>query len=177
MKNEEVKKLKEEFNKLKIKRDEVIAISKEIEELEKNEIVKRYLELQKKLDEKTTGINSGYDSFTDEELISTVLENIHITPDSDVYVYLGSYKYNGESSSSDDADYALYHNLEAKYDEILGIPNNKRAEFENSHKIIMPNNILNSKTYFYNLQIEYFKFIVLESLEMANDKINKLIKK
>ena len=189
MKYEELKKLKERFEKLQAKRDEVLEIKKEVSELEELEVVKRYLELKKSLKEKTTGRNTGFDKFTDEELVTIALGNTDITPAGEVYVYLGAYKYNCEidivhcssdipvSRLSPDADYVVYQDLESKYIDSIRVPYKEATEFEASHKIIYPKNVLSREKYFYDVQSEYFETMVLESPEKAVNKINRLIKK
>lgn len=189
MKQEELKKLKERFEKLQAKRDEVLEIKKEVTELEELEVVKRYLELKKSLKEKTTGRNTGFDKFTDEELVTIALGNTDITPAGEVYVYLGTYKYNCEidivhcpsdipvSRLSPDADYVVYQDLESKYIDSIRVPYRETTEFEASHKIIYPKNVLSREKYFYDVQSEYFETMILESPEKAVNKINRLIKK
>lgn len=189
MKSEDLKKLKERVKQLQTKRNEVLEIQKEISELEETEGVKRYLELQDILQEKTTGRNTGFDRFTDEKLISIALGEINIIPDEEIYVYIGTYKYNREidivhcsndvlvSRNNRDADYVIYQNLESKYNGIIEVPYKEADEFETNHKIIFPQNVVSREAYFYKLQAEYFETMILESPEIASIKINKLIKK
>lgn len=189
MKSEELKKLKETFKQLQSKRNEVIELQKEINHLEKNEIVKRYLNLISLYEEKITGRNTGYDKYSDEDLISIALGKVDITPDEDIYVYIGTYKYNYEvdvihgsydipvDRTNTDADYVEYENLESRYDGSIKIPYKEADNFEKNHKIIVPKNVLNREKYFYKLQKEYFEIMILDSPESALSKINKLIKK
>lgn len=188
MKNEDLKKLRESFIELQAKRDNVLSIKREILELENNSIVKRYMKLQEELEEKTTGRNTGFDNYTDEDLIRITFNEIEIEPDQDIYVYLGTFKYNNECDivhgSSDievsrtcaDADYILYGNLELRYNSEIEIPYSRADEFEKTHKIIYPKNVASKYRYFYELQIEYFKTMILETPEKANNKIKELVK-
>ena len=75
------------------------------------------------------------------------------------------------------ANYVLYQNLESKYYESVQIPYTKADEFEMSHKIIVPQNVVSRQRYFYDLQSEYFEAMILESPERAKKIVNKLIKK
>ena len=75
-----------------------------------------------------------------------------------------------------DADYVLYQDIESKYLEVK-IPYEKANEFEKTHKIIIPPSVISGTKYFYNIQFEYFKTMILESPKVAKRKINKLIKK
>ena len=78
------------------KRYEVLAIQKENEKLEEKDEVKRYLNLLDLLEEKTTGSNGRIDKFTDREIIKVALNRVDITPDEEIYVYIGTYKINYE---------------------------------------------------------------------------------
>ena len=189
MKSEDLKKIKEKVKELQTKKNEVLELQKKISKLKETEQVKKYLELLDILEEKTTGINKEIDKLTDDQLISIALRQVDITPDEEIYVYIGTYKYNREidivHGSTDipvkrtnrDADYVVYENLESEYNGTVLIPYKKADEFEENHKIIIPHNVLFIEKYFYKLQTEYFKTMILESPELANEKINKLIKK
>lgn len=189
MKNDELKKLKLKVKQLMKKRDDILKIKKEISSLEQTTEVKKYLYLLSLLEEETDKRNKNIDEYTDEKIINISLSNTEITPDADIFVYLGTFKYDNEadiihgpstiavSRDNHDADYVLYQNLEAKSYETIQIPYDKVDEFESKHKIIIPNNITNKQKYFYDLQFEYFKTIVFESPEKAYEKINKLLKK
>ena len=188
MTNKDLESLKEKFKQLKSKRNEILEIQKEISCLEETEEIKRYSKLINIFKEKTTGKNRGFDKYTDEQLISIALSEANITPDEEIYVYMGTYKYNHETDvihgSSDiqvnredcSADYVRYKNLESKYDGDIEVPYTEADEFEKNHRIIILQNVANKEKYFYKLQSEYFETIIFESLEAANIKINKLIK-
>ena len=96
MKTEELKILKKKVEKLQTKRKEVLTLQEEIALLEEKEEVKKYLNLLDLLDKKTTGRNANIDKITDEEIINIALRETKITPDEEIYVYLGTYKYNNE---------------------------------------------------------------------------------
>ena len=112
-----------------------------------------------------------------------------ITPDDEIFIYMGTYKYSDEidivhgsndiqvSRTNRDANYVLYQNLEAKYYEFVQIPYAKADEFEKNHKIIVPQNVVSSQKYFYDLQREYFETMVSESPLKAKEKVNRLIRK
>ncbi len=189
MKEKDLQKLREKVNELQAKRDLVLNIKREIALLEQDEKVQRYLKLLAILEEKTTKGNKNIDKYTDEKLLFLALKEIGISKDSEIYVYLGTYKYNMETSivhgspnilvsrNDPDADYAVYQNLESLHDEIEEIPYKYIPEFEMKHKIIIPKTKVNRKAYFYKLQTLYFETMFSESLDAANEKINKLVKK
>lgn len=188
MKLEELNKLKEKVKELQSKREEVLAIKNEIAILEETEEIKRYLYLFGLYKEKKNDKNIEIDKLTDKRIVTLALGDVKITPDEEIYVYIGTYKYNYEidivhssndhivSRNDSSADYVLYVKLESKYGEQVQIPYNKADEFEATHKIIVPKNALSRFTYFYDLQEEYFETMVLEGTEAAKKMINKLIK-
>ena len=187
MKSEDLKKLKEIVKLSQDKKNEILELKKEIAELEKNTEVKKYLNLLDTLEEKKSKQNKEFENFSDSKLVAIALKKINITPDEEIYVYLGTYKYNDEidvihgsndilvSRLNPKADYVRYQNLEAIYDGNIEVPYNQAAEFEETHKIIIPENVSRQR-YFYELQSEYFETMILESPEKAMIKVNKLIK-
>ena len=189
MKIEELKELKEKVEQLIKKRNEVLEIQEEIKKLEETDEIKKYLNLLNLFKEKTTGRNTGIEKFTNKKIIDIAVSNTTITPDEEMYVYIGTYKYNNEidivhgscdilvSRNDHKANYVLYQNLEAKYYETVQIPYTKADEFESTHKIIFPQNVANKQRYFYDLQSEYFETMVFESPEKAKEKVNRLIRK
>lgn len=189
MKKEELNELKEKVNQLKKERNKVLEIQAEIKRLEETEEIKRYLNLLELLKEKTTGRNTNIGKCTDKKIIDIAVCNTKITPDDEIYVYLGTYEYSDEvdiihgsndipvSRSNHNADYVLYQNLESKNHEHVQIPYAKVDEFESTHKIIIPQNVTSKQGYFYDLQSEYFETMIFESPEKAKEKVNRLIKR
>lgn len=189
MKSEELKKLKEIVEQLQTKKNEILKIQKEIITLENTKEVKRYLNLLDLLVEKNGERNIDIDKFSDKKIINIALNKVKLTPDEEIYVYLGTYKYNDEvdiihgsndisvSRTNQDADYVMYQNLESKYDGPIQVPYKKADEFEATHKIIFPQNVASRQRYFYELQSEYFETMIFESPEEAMKKVNRLIKK
>ena len=104
---------------------------------------------------------------------------------------MGTYKYIHEvdivhaphdirvNRNDKDADYVVYFNLEARthsFDGTIEIPYSNANEFESTHKIIVPKNVISRESYFYDLQEEYYETVILESEDKAIEKINKLVK-
>ena len=54
---------------------------------------------------------------------------------------------------------------------------NPAQKLNDSDKIIIPKSAANRGGYFYELQMEYFQTMILESQEAATEKVNKLVKK
>lgn len=189
MKKEELLKIKEELIKLKNERDEILKLEGEIKVLEQNETVKKYLDLLDLYDESLSGRKKNFNKKTDDDLLKIVINNNDITPREDIYVYIGTYKYSDEidivhgpsdipvSRNAKDANYVIYYNLESKYYDSVEIPYKKYLEFESKHTIIIPENIVSRKKYFYDLQKQYFDLLINESEEKANEMINKLVRK
>ena len=139
--------------------------------------------------EKTTGRNTNIEKYTDKKIIDIVVCNTKITPNDEIYVYLGTYEYSDEidiihgsndvpvSRSNYNVDYVFYQNLEAKNHETIQIPYTKADEFESTHKIIVPQNVVSRQRHFYDLQSEYFETMIFESPEKTKEKVNRLIKR
>ena len=77
-------------------------------------------------------------------------------------------------------DYLVYYNLEARVHSFEGtveVQYSKADEFESTHKIIVPKNVVSRDSYFYNLQEEYYETAILESEDKAIEKVNRLVRK
>ena len=185
---EELHMLKDRFEELKKKRDDVLNIQKEIAILKETKEVKKYLNLLEVLNQKTSGRNAGIDKFSDRKIVDIVLNEIKVTPDEDIYVYIGTFKYNDEFDavhssydipvSRDDvsANYVLYKKIESSYYDEVQIPYNRVKDFEDTHNIIIPQNVTNRERYFYELQLEYFRTAILKSPEEAFQNIQRILK-
>lgn len=189
MKSEELIKLKEKVQEIKQKRDKVLEIQEEIKKLEECEEVKKYIKLLSVYEEMIPEKSKKIAEYTEKDIINIALGYTKITPSEDIYVYIGTYKNSDEfdivhgpsdilvSKNNKDADYILYQNLEAKYGGTVQVPYKKADEFESNHKVIFPQNVVSRQRYFYDLQLEYFKTMIFESPEKAEEKINSLIRK
>lgn len=192
MKNEELIKLRENYNELINERNKILALKSKIEELENNSVVKEYLatiaEYEKNKAKHIDPIEQEEDSY----FVRVAVSRTDITPRDDYYVYMGTYKYTNEidivhaahdirvNRDDKDADYVVYSNLEAKsssFDRTIEVPYSKAYEFEKNHKIIVPENVFSRDSYFYKLQEEYYETAILESDDKAIEKVNKLVKK
>ena len=192
MKNEELIKLRENYNELIDERNKIHALKTKIEKLENSPVVKEYLDTVSEYeDSKTKSVNS-IEKADDSYFIRKAVNRTTITPRDDYYVYMGTYKYTDVidvihaandirvNRNSNDADYVVYYNLEASVHSFEGtveVPYTKADEFESNHKIIFPKNVVSRESYFYDLQEEYYETAILESEDKAIEKINKLVKK
>lgn len=187
MNNEDIKKIKDKYNKLaKVVRD-LSQLKHDIEEYEKDEVVIGYLRAIKKYEE---ALNKQPDNILNKEesyFVRSAIESVGYTEDSDIYVYMGTYKSNhmvdivhGDRTHlierlRSDADFVLYRNIEANHDIKLTVE--EAIEFESEHKIIIPNNIFDYNSYFYTIQNKYFTDIITESKEYGEERILKLVNK
>ena len=192
MKSEELIKLRENYNELINERNKILALKSKIEELENNSVVKEYLAT---IAEYKTNKAKHIDPIEQEEdsyFVRVAVSRTDITPRDDYYVYMGTYKYTHEvdivhaphdirvNRDDKDADYVVYSNLEARthsFDGTIEIPYSKADEFESTHKIIVPKNVVSRACYLYDLQEEYYETAILESEEKAIEKVNRLVKK
>ena len=190
MLNSELELLRQNYKKLKEKAEKVVSLAKKIEELKQLPEVKEYLELLTEYEKITSKFvnKEQIEQKNTAYFIRKAVKQTDITPRNDYYVYTGTYKYTDEidivhspndievSRYNSSADYVAYYNLEAKNDFSVVVPYSKANEFELKHNIIFPKNVINRKSYFYDLQDEYFETLILESEEKAIQKINKLVK-
>ena len=189
MKSEELIKLRENYNELINERNKILALKSKIEELENNSVVKEYLATIAEYKAKHIDpIEQEEDSY----FVRMAVSRTDITPRDDYYVYMGTYKYTNEidivhaahdirvNRDDKDADYVVYSNLEAKSHSLGGtveIPYSKADEFESTHKIIVPKNVVSRDSYFYKLQEEYYETAILESEDKAIEKVHRLVRK
>ena len=61
--------------------------------------------------------------------------------------------------------------------QLVRVPYKSAEEFENTHKVIIPKNVVSREKYFYKLQLEYFETMILKSPEEAKQKIKRLLEK
>ncbi len=186
MKTEEIKLLRKNYYSLVKENQELQTLKKRISELEQTNEVKEYLDLINKL-------NSNYhvEVKSDHNFVRKAINFSNITPTNDIYVYIGTYKYDNEvdvvhdsvdylvSRNDHTADYVVYYNLEAKRYNLnfsIKIPYEKAGEFESKYNVIFSERF-DKEAYFYDLQDEYFTTVILESEEKAMSKIKKLVKK
>lgn len=192
MKNEELIKLRENYNELINEKNKILALKSKIEKLEKNPVVKEYLDTISEYEDSKSKYVNPIEKKEDSYFVRTAVNQTTITPREDYYVYMGTYKYNNEmdiihapndirvNRNDKDADYVVYYNLEARAHSFEGhveIPYSKADEFELAHKIIVPKNVISRESYFYDLQEEYYETVILESEDKAIERINKLVKK
>ena len=191
MKNEELIKLRENYNELMNERNKILALKSKIEELENNPVVKEYLDTISEYEKNKAKHIDPIEQEEDSYFVRVAVSRTDITPRDDYYVYMGTYKYTNEidiihaahdirvNRDDKNADYVVYSNLEAKsysFDGTVEIPYSKADEFESTHKIIVPKNVVSRDSYFYKLQEEYYETAILESEDKAIEKVHRLVK-
>ena len=191
MRNEELIKLRENYNELINERNKILALKSKIEKLEKDPIVKEYLDTVLEYEDIKAKHVYPVEEKEDSYFVRRAVDKTSITPRKDYYVYMGTYKRTSEidiihaandirvNRNDKNADYVVYYNLEARVHSFEGtveVPYSKADEFESTHKIIVPKNVVSSNSYFYDLQEEYYETAILESEAKAIEKVNKLVK-
>lgn len=191
MRNEELIKLRENYNELINERNKILALKSKIEKLENDPIVKEYLDSVSEYEDIKAKHVYPVEEKEGSYFVRRAVDKTSITPREDYYVYMGTYKHTSEidiihaandirvNRNSKDADYVVYYNLEARVHSFEGtveVPYSKADEFESTHKIIVPKNVVSSNSYFYDLQEEYYETAILESEAKAIEKVNKLVK-
>ena len=177
MKEEQVKILKDEYQRIKQEQKEYQILIEKLTELEKNDKVKEYLSLLEKLDE----FDKERMMETDERIIERAFSKVSQRKETNgIMVYMGTYQKNSECDSihgvSDyrvkrdekTADYSLYVDLENIQNQHY-ISITERENYENTHIILGIEDEDNKK--YYKLQREFLKNVVTTSQEEALQKI------
>lgn len=191
MRNEELIKLRENYNELINERNKILALKSKIEKLKNDPIVKEYLDTVSEYEDIKTKHVYPVEEKEGSYFVRRAVDKTSITPREDYYAYMGTYKHTNEidiihaandirvNRNNKDADYVVYYNLEARahsFEGTVEVPYSKADEFESTHKIIVPKNVVSSNSYFYDLQEEYYETAILESEAKAIEKVNKLVK-
>lgn len=164
----------------KRRRDELKAIKKDITELKKNEFVKKYLNLIKKLDS-----NNNKKMISEQEMLYKIFQTNRssIKESNNIFVYLGTFQYSYdtdvEHGSYDyrvareniDANYSAYENLETE--KVLNIAISKRDIFEKENIIVFPQQANFEQAEFYKLQKLFISYCVKDNQTIAVAKILK----
>lgn len=155
---------KKEYEQKKVENDIKITQYQELQQLEQNPIVQRYLELQQKASEKP---------LTDEELKIKILKKhgyiSYLNSDicCDIYCYMGAYVYDPEDLYKEKPDYYLYKEIETganfkcRYQQL----------FEATHQIIKDQGKALDIDQFEAIQKEYYQEMLESTPKKAQEKI------
>lgn len=163
----------------KQERDDLVLLKEEYQMLENNPIVLRYLELKSC---QYRNVKSDKDI-----ILNTMRQATFYKKSSNIYVYMGKYKYDNSYDSRADfcvaeddlsADYCAYQDIETE--EVIHIKISLVNQFENNNIIIK--NILypSSNIYvkqFYKLQEIYFLYIYKKKDKIHSEDVVKILKK
>lgn len=182
MKQEELDIIKEEYIRLNHLRTIASLLKEEKEELEQEQMVKRYNEVCAKLKKMSMYLN-----FSDHYIMSTALEQVNITNTNNIFVCLGTYKHNKDTNGineplytitnhdDEEAVYSEYVDLEKDISECFQINIKLREQFEKINNIIYINPF--DRTEFYKVQNDFFKNVIENGQEKTVDTIKKQLTK
>ena len=181
MTDNELEKIRSKYEKLLSTKKALESLQEEKKFLENNVKVKRYLEITNLLENnKENNSSLNYDN-----LIERSINSIPVSNTNNIYVYIGTYRYNDEidiiHGSKDDrvaffdkkADYRVYRNIESlsyQDDYSINVPVSQCEKFEREHNVIYPKTCLNGE-YYYKVRREFFKTAILEGQEKAIEKV------
>lgn len=179
MKEEILQLIKKEYYEIKEKKDNICNLMDKIAELEKNDIVREYLQLKEELQ---TIDYKNIMRYSDKNMIDLAYGKYShlIDKTNGIYVYLGTYSRGtccdiehgtslfrvGRNDSR--ANYREYGNLE-KYHPVM-IPIDKCEEFERNNKIIYLKGYF-LESHFYKIQSEFIKDAVEYGQEEACKRV------
>ena len=133
MSNEVLEMIRESYNSLLVKKNKEKEDLKRLEQLEKNDIVREYLNLKNSL----LMPNNQYRMLSDDELIEAAFQGYKncIVETNCIYVCLGEFAFGREKKL-----YKRYMNIEKSDDAVL-IPLEECLEFEKNHEVVFVSGI------------------------------------
>ena len=161
MKEEEIRKAINHYEKLKEEKRNLLQLKKEIQLLEKNEYVKKYIELTNKQNSRIK---------REDEIVSQSFLGLDFSQDkSNIYTYLGAFSknvlFNGTqdffAKNEEESDYLVYKNLE-DYSDMIKISPKEKTTFEQGKIIIYFNYLLQYTKNYNNLRCFYLKKLLEE---------------
>ena len=168
----EVKEIKE---KNKLNNEKI----KKIRKLEKNALIKEYLELIGQDKNNEVIVNETYEQII-KRIYRKYLYQINEEDTNKIYVYIGTYKYTDsyDCEHYDEkvcynhvcADYRIYADIEQTG--YVNLPILKCKKFEENNIIIDPKSFLKEKEY-YKIQTEFFVKVAMSSQKSAKKMILK----
>lgn len=179
MEQEILQSIKEESRKRQEKREYFSNLLEQLEKLEEDENVKKYVELRKKTD--SVDYQKLLEESDEDILYRTFYRHQYMIKNTnEIYVCLGTFMLDNicdiEHGPSDirlnrndpRAEYRIYSDLENEVSR--QIPISRCEEFERTHRVIFPQTSLTQK-YYYQLQKEFISLVVTEGQEKACQKI------
>ena len=179
------KRFKQEYEKLNHYREMANELKNTKETLEEQPVVRRYLEVCQKLDDKMLACGC----WDDRCIIETARKKITGDETNEIYVCIGTYK---ESKNvdfnywpysipvphdSEEAEYSEYVDLEKEITDVFKIHISDRDEFEKKHDVIYLEKGPLSRQYFEELQVSFFLDAFKNGQKKAINSVKKKTKK
>ena len=175
MTNEEREKIKEKYEHLLEIKKEILKNKDEIEILEQDPTVRRYLELKERLES-----DKGYDYYevahlSNEMILEKAIKSLRVSNTSGIFICIGTY-HNGDIVSHDasDIDFREYVNIEQNQyedDRIRLIPISDCLEFEQNNIVLYPPKGVNSSQYYSKIRTMYFNTAIQYGCDKAKEKM------
>lgn len=172
MKNEEIKKARKEYARIQKEKEKLIALKEELEKLENDPKVKRYLEICHIEDRKVP---------KEKELIRNSFLGVD-TSDEDfkIYLYMGAYdcawnfdEHDSQVLDRTKADYLLYCNIADEYDSIQIKPS-MQEQFERENIVFKPKSVIGTQSKYYELQNVYYEYLLKGDLRQKGKVLEKI---
>lgn len=185
MKKEQIENLKYIYENLKDYKKQIEALQNEYKDLETNEYVKRYLEIEQLLNQTRHYLYSKIENANEDELIRRSIRFAKPTNTTNIYYHYGTYKFANEvdivhrphdirvDRNDKNAAYSLYISIEDDDDE-KRVRIIDREDFEKENTIIFKDPMYSSNELYYRkLRNEYFKEVIENDEQSAKNKILK----
>lgn len=172
MNNKDIQKARKEYARRQKEKEKLIALKEELEKLESNPHVKRYLEIN---GVKNSNIPSEKDIIRYSFSGITKDEN-----DFKVYLYMGAYDYAYNYDERDSqvfdrskADYLLYLNIGDEFDSVQIKPS-MQEEFERQNIVLKPKSTVSAEKKYHELQIIYYEELLKSDLRKKGKILEKV---
>ena len=184
MTDSELLKIKEEYDRLVKKRNELKKVKDRMAELEKIKEIQEYIELYKKYESSCrNALDENLEQKTNFDLACRAVTTSNITPTTNIYCYIATCKRNEDGDLeevekySSNMDVAVFANIESLKSKTYVIPSELQT-FINNNVIIYPqDHSIDGSTCFYYAQEDFFATSVIEGKEKAIEKCKRYAKK
>lgn len=182
MTEQQVEELRSNVDKKRKYKEEFIKIKKELQELEKEQIIKKYTNLKQKESKLTSDlnrINKDIQNIDDDQILNYELKKLNTNSMDTIYLYLGTYHesiidYKVDKKDKK-ADYNKY--LDLLRSQVLLMPIKDCEEFEKTYNVIILDKSFKKNEEINNFRTDFIKSIIDIGEEETCKKVRKKYKK
>lgn len=178
MKENELKEMKLEYERLVHKREKLKPIREKLDELEKNVLIQEYIKLSREYNSLTANfLDEDITEKNDYDFIERVVHYNKITPTTNIYFYAGSATRDKDGDldikdrKDDNADFFRFYNIEerSEFHYTSVVPSNL-SNFTAKNIVVYPTVLRNCGMAFDEARIDFFKTAIMEGQDKAFQK-------